>query len=197
MGTRDDIRERLGIFAKATFNCGVGPDGFEPGNTCGADGGSGSAPAKDSTRKPAPSKHVEGIEQRARAAGRSFTEQWVHEQRSAIAKGAEQKERRRQRSAERAAEKVREIEGKIAELKARGPQPPAAQSPRMAEISGNIAALDARLAEVTKTRDEARAKADAIAKEQAASAERMAEAKRRLEESKARSRALSRALRGL
>lgn len=186
MGTRDDIRERLGIFAKTTFNCGVGPDGFEPGNTCGAEGGSGSSPAKDTTRKAPPSKHVEGIEQRARAAGRPFTEQWVHEQRSAIAKGAEQKERRRQRSAERAAEKVREIEGKIAELKARGPE----ASPRMAEVGRGIADIDARLAEVTKARDEARTQREAAAAEIAAIKERRAELERRLAESKARSRGL-------
>lgn len=180
---------------KARFNCGVGPGGFQPGNTCGGDEGGGSAKGSGSS-KPKGSA-AQGIEDRARAAGRSFTEQWRLEQQQARDADDARTQRRRERSAERAAGKVREVERRLSELKARGPQPAAAQSPRMAEISGNISDLEARLAEVRKTGDAARAKADAIAKEQAASAERMAEAKRRLEESKARSRALSRALRGL
>ncbi len=67
----------------------------------------------------------------------------------------------------------------------------------MAEISGNISDLEARLAEVRKTGDAARARAAAIAKEQEASAKRTADAKRRLATSQAQSRALARALRGL
>jgi hypothetical protein len=177
---------------KARFNCGVGPGGFKPGNTCGGEEGGGSAKGSGSA-KPKGSA-AQGIEDRARASGRTFTEQYLHETRSKIDRDYET---RKAADARRADARVKKAETRLAETKARGPQPAAAQSPRMAEISGNIADLEARLAEVRKTGDAARARAAAIAKEQEASAQRTADAKRRLEESKARSRALSRALRGL
>lgn len=190
MSTRREIAQRLGIFAKVEFNCGIGAGGFQPGNTCGGEGGSGSASSAGSKPAPSgkkpPSAAVKAIEDRARASGRSFTEQWMHEQRTAIAKGHEQDERRRQRSAERAAGKVREIEAKLAELKARGPE----RDPRAAAVDARIAAIDARLAEVTKARDEARAKREAAAAGLAQSKARMDDLRRQLAESKARSRGL-------
>lgn len=204
MTTREEIENRLGIFARRALfdNCGIGPNGFEPGNECGGKPGSGGSegkPAPKSGRKTAkPSGGVKGIEERAKAAGKTFTEQWLEETRGAIDRDYETRERKTSDAEQRKADaRVRELETALEETKARGPQPAAAQSPRMAEISGNIAALEARLAEVNKTRDEARARADAIAEERKANEGNIAEAKRRLEESKARSRALSRALRGL
>lgn len=204
MTTREEIENRLGIFARRALfdNCGIGPNGFEPGNECGGKPGSGGfegKPAPKSGRKTAkPSGGVKGIEERAKAAGKTFTEQWLEETRGAIDRDYETRERKTSDAEQRKADaRVRELETALEETKARGPQPAAAQSPRMAEISGNIAALEARLAEINKTRDEARARADAIAEERKANEGNIAEAKRRLEESKARSRALSRALRGL
>lgn len=204
MTTREEIENRLGIFARRALfdNCGIGPDGFEPGNDCGGKPGSGGSESKDapkSGRKAAkPSGGVKGIEERAKAAGKTFTEQWLEETRGAIDRDYETRERKTSDAEQRKADaRVRQLETALKETKARGPQPAAAESPRMAEISGNIAALEARLAETNKIRDEARARADAIAEERKANEGNIAEAKRRLEESKARSRALSRALRGL
>lgn len=302
MTTREEIENRLGIFARRALfdNCGIGPDGFQPGNDCGGKPGSGGSESKDAPAKKAaptskrqkskptrewkpekkhgiklpanprrlnideqqaalkqmgysvsdtqsapgpdgrfvttellrypdgktervsvadltalvyagqsspggkaakPSDGVKGIEERAKAAGKTFTEQWLEETRGAIDRDYETRERREKsaekRKADATTKRAEEIERRISELQAQGPQPAAAQSPRMAEISGNIAALEARLAETNKIRDEARARADAIAEERKALEGNIAESKRRLEESKARSRALSRALRGL
>jgi chromosome segregation ATPase len=204
MTTREEIENRLGIFARRALfdNCGIGPNGFQPGNDCGGKPGSGGSegkPAPKSGRKAAKTdKTAKGIEERAKAAGKTFTEQWLEESRGAIDRDYETRERKASDAEQRKADaRVRQLETALEETKARGPQPAAAESPRMAEISGNIAALEARLAETNKTRDEARARADAIAEERKANEGNIAEAKRRLEESKARSRALSRALRGL
>ena len=207
MTTREEIENRLGIFARRALfdNCGIGPDGFQPGNDCGGKPGSGGsegkAAPKSGGKAAKPSGGVKGIEERAKAAGKTFTEQWLEETRGAIDRDYETRERREKsaekRKADATTKRAEEIERRISELQAQGPQPAAAQSPRMAEISGNIATLEARLAEENKTRDEALARADAIAKEREALAGNIAEAKRRLEESKAKSRALSRALRGL
>jgi chromosome segregation ATPase len=204
MTTREEIENRLGIFARRALfdNCGIGPDGFQPGNDCGGKPGSGGsegkAAPKSGGKAAKPSGGVKGIEERAKAAGKTFTEQWLEETRGAIDRDYETRERKASDAEQRKADaRVRKAETALEETKARGPQPAAAESPRMAEISGNIAALEARLAETNKTRDEARARADAIAEERKANEGNIAEAKRRLEESKARSRALSRALRGL
>ena len=112
MHTRDAIARRLGIFAKANFNCGIGPEGFEPGNTCGAEsgGGGGSDKPKAGGDKPKtapragskpPPITAKGIEERAKASGRSFTEQYLHESRSAIDREHKARERRRERRIER------------------------------------------------------------------------------------------------
>ena len=173
MSSRKDIEWRLGHFARAsTFdNCGIGPNGFEPGNNCGKqEGGGGSAPSK-------PSERVKGIEDRAKESGKSFTDQWLQESRASIDKRYKDAERRRNRSAERkqakAEAKVKEIEKRLADLKAQGPQ----SSPRSAELDRRIAETDVNLSEVTKQREA----------ELAAATARQAEAKKTADEARARS----------
>ena len=182
MHTRDAIARRLGIFAKANFNCGIGPGGFQPGNDCGAGAGGGSSDKpKAAPRKPSLGT-AKGVEERARAAGRSVTEQYVHETRSRIAKDAERKQKQRDR---RAGADLARIDTDLAEarqrrdeLRARGPQ------------GDTIADLDRRLAEVTERRDQARKEREAAAAANAASKARIEVLKRQLAESKARSRGL-------
>ena len=180
MGTKDDIARRLGVFAKATFNCGVGAEGFQPGNTCGAEAGGGSKPAPGKGR--APARTAQGVQDRARAAGRSVTEQYVTETRANIARDAERKQGRRDR---RAASEVARIDRELAEarkrrdeLRAQGPQ------------GSTIADLDRRLADATERRDQARKEREAAAAGAAASKARIELIKRQLAESKARSRGL-------
>ena len=176
MGTRDDIRFRLGIFAKPmTFdNCGIGPEGFEPGNTCGAGGqggGGGSSDKKEST-----GNRVSGIEERARASGKSFTEQWLEETRADINRDYTAEERKRKRAGERkkakAEEKVQDIKRRLEELKAAGPK----ESTRSKQLDRSIADIDARLADLRKQRE-----GDA-----AASTARAEETKRASDEARAR-----------
>ena len=131
MHTRDAIARRLGIFAKANFNCGIGPGGFQPGNDCGAESGGGGDKPKAGGDKPKrapraggkpPPITAKGIEERAKASGRSFTEQYLHESRSAIDREHKARERRRERRIERANAEVARIEllkRQLAESKAR------------------------------------------------------------------------------
>ena len=166
---------------KARFNCGVGPGGFKPGNTCGGEEGGGSAKGSGSA-KPKGSA-AQGIEDRARASGRTFTEQYLHETRGKIDRDYET---RKAADARRADARVKKAETRLAETKARGPQP----TPRMAELDRSISDIDRRMAEARTQREEARTKREAAAAEIAAIKERRAELERRLAESKARSRSL-------
>ena len=169
------------IEGKARFNCGVGPGGFQPGNTCGGEESGGSAKGSGSA-KPKGSA-AQGIEDRARAAGRTFTEQYLHETRGKIDRDYET---RKAADARRADARVRKAETRLAETKARGPQ----ATPRMAELDRSISDIDRRMAEARTQREEARTKREAAAAEIAAIKERRAELERRLAESKARSRSL-------
>lgn len=166
---------------KARFNCGVGPGGFKPGNTCGGEEGGGSAKGSGSA-KPKGSA-AQGIEDRARASGRTFTEQYLHETREKIDRDYET---RKAADARRADARVKKAETRLAETKARGPQ----ATPRMAELDRSISDIDRRMAEARTQREEARTKREAAAAEIAAIKERRAELERRLAESKARSRSL-------
>ena len=170
MSSRKDIEWRLGHFARAsTFdNCGIGPNGFEPGNTCGGhEGGGGSAP----------SERVKGIEDRAKESGQSFTDQWLQESRASIDKRYKDAERRRNRAYEqkkaKAESKVKELEKNLADLKAQGPQ----ASPRAAELDRRIAETDVARSKVTKKREA----------ELAAATARQAEAKKAADEARAKS----------
>jgi hypothetical protein len=167
MSSRKDIEWRLGNFARAsTFdNCGIGPNGFEPGNTCGGhEGGGGSAPSK-------PSERVKGIEDRAKAAGKTFTDQWLEEQDVAINREHDARDRRRQQADERkrakADEKVQGIERRLAELKARGPE----VGPRAAEVGRSIEDIDKRIADIRKQREADSATAATAADERKKEAE--------------------------
>lgn len=54
MTTRKEIENRLGVFASRVLfdNCGIGADGFEPGNKCGGkSGSSGDSKSKTATGK--------------------------------------------------------------------------------------------------------------------------------------------------
>ena len=55
MTTREEIENRLGIFARRALfdNCGIGPNGFEPGNDCGGKPGSGGSEGKAAPAKKA------------------------------------------------------------------------------------------------------------------------------------------------
>jgi len=177
--TRKDIERRLGCFARQTFdNCGIGPGGFEPGNTCGSEKGGGST--KD---KPSRGGGVKGIEERARAAGKSFTEQWLEETRADI-----DRDYRRDAAAEqrRDTAKVRRAETALAETKARGPE----RTERAEEVDRAIADIDRRIAEVQRQREEDRSRAATLAEERAASKARRAELERQLAESKKRAKGL-------
>lgn len=171
---RRDIEKRLGCFARQVFdNCGIGPDGFQPGNTCGGEKGGGS-----SESRPNRDGGVKGIEDRARSSGRSFTEQWLSETRGAIDRDYEDEARLRRelksdqravaRSRAKSDAKVKDLERRLAEVKARGPQ---AASPKNAEAikaleteQANIRAKQASLAEAKVKRDAEQAKSDAAAK---------------------------------
>lgn len=174
MSSRKEIENRLGCFARAVLfdNCGIGPNGFEPGNTCGGEsgGGGGSSGSK-------PSERVQGIESRAKESGQSFTDQWLQESRASIDKRYKDAERRRNRAYEqkkaKAESKVKELEKKLADLKAQGPQ----ASPRAAELDRRIAENDVARSEVTKKREA----------ELAAATARQAEAKKAADEARARS----------
>jgi len=156
MTTREEIENRLGIFARRALfdNCGIGPNGFEPGKDCGGKPGSGGSEGKaapKSGRKAAKTdKTAKGIEERAKAAGKTFTEQWLEETDADINRNAETEDRRRRRADERrqtkADEKVKEIERKLSELKARGPE----ISPRQAEATRKIEKIDKRIADIRK-----------------------------------------------
>ena len=178
MTKREEIARRLGIFAKATFNCGVGPGGFQPGNTCGAEEGGGAS--KD---KPSRGGGVKGIEERAKAAGKSFTDQWLEETRADI-----DRDYRRDAAAEQRRDeaRVRRAETALAETKARGPE----QTERAKQVDRAIADIDRRIAEVQRQRQEARGRAAALAEQRAAGDARRAELERQLAESKKRAKGL-------
>lgn len=171
MTTREEIENRLGIFARRALfdNCGIGPDGFQPGNDCGGKPGGGGSEGKaapKSGRKAAKTdKTAKGIEERAKAAGKTFTEQWLEETDADINRNAEAEDRRRRRADERrqakADEKVKEIERKLSELKARGPE----ISPRQAEATRKIEEIDKRIADIRKEM-ETRSATAATAKEE-------------------------------
>jgi hypothetical protein len=168
MSLRREIENRLGIFARPAMfdNCGIGPNGFEPGNTCGKESGGGSGE----------SKAVRGIDERAKAAGKSFTEQWLHETRSDIDRDREATLRRELKSDQRAVARsqakadslVKDLERKLSETKARGPQ---AAAPKNTETIKaleteltQIRAKQAELAEAKSKREAEQAKSDAAMK---------------------------------
>lgn len=145
MTRREEIAARLGIFAgKAMFNCGIGAGGFQTGNTCG--GGDGSGSTSKSTSKPtakAPPITAKGLEERAQAAGRSFTDQYLHETRSAIDRDQKADERRRERRSQRAAAEVARIDTALEKVRKEREQAEAA----LAEARARVAELKRKAAE--------------------------------------------------
>ena len=197
MTTREEIENRLGIFARRALfdNCGIGPDGFQPGNDCGGKPGSGGSESKaapKSDRKAAkPSGGVKGIEERAKAAGKTFTEQWLEESRGAIDRDYETRERKASDAEQRKADaRVRKAETALEETKARGPE----VTERAKAVDRSIAEIDRKLADIAKDREERTAADEARqAANATASAERdarIADAKRKLAELKQRGRSL-------
>ena len=114
-------------------NCGIGKGGFKPGNTCGAESGGGGGSSSK------PSDTVRGIEDRAKAAGKSFTEQWLSETRSDITRTYDQRDAR---EAKKAAAAIRKKEAELAEVIRKGPQPSAGGLPERAKT---IRALEDQL----------------------------------------------------
>lgn len=195
MGTRDDIARRLGVFAKATFNCGVGSEGFEPGNTCGAGGGGGGASEAPKGKPRAGSKPppitAKGIEERAKASGRSFTDQYLHESRSAIDRDHTARERKREKRVERAKAEVARIDAAIEKVKRERAEYEAAYAEGKARREAEQRqAAEARDADLAKRAAEARKQREEAAAANAASKARIEVIKRQLAESKARSRGL-------
>lgn len=200
MTTREEIENRLGIFARRALfdNCGIGPNGFEPGNECGGKPGSGGSegkPAPKSGRKTAkPSGGVKGIEERAKAAGKTFTEQWLEETRGAIDRDYETRERREKaaekRKADATTKRAEEIERRIAELQAQGPE----VTERAKGVDRSIAEIDRKLADIAKEREDRKIAEEARQAESAAAiAElraRAADSQRKLAELKQRGRSL-------
>jgi hypothetical protein len=194
MHTRDAIARRLGIFAKANFNCGIGPEGFQPGNDCGAGtGGGGSDKPKAAPRagsKPPPIT-AKGIEERAKASGRSFTEQYLHESRSAIDREHKARERRREKRIERANAEVARIDTALEKVKKERAEAEAALNESRARRAAELReAAERQDADLAKRAEEARKAREAAAAANAASKARIEVLKRQLAESKARSRGL-------
>jgi hypothetical protein len=197
MTTREEIENRLGIFARRALfdNCGIGPNGFEPGNDCGgkpSSGGSESKPAPKSGRKAAKTdKTAKGIEERAKAAGKTFTEQYLEETRGGIDRDYEDRERKASDAEQRKADaRVRKAETALEEAKARGPE----RTDRARAVDRSIAEIDRKLADIAKEREDRKAADEARqAANATASAERdarIADAKRKLAELKQRGRSL-------
>jgi hypothetical protein len=198
MHTRDAIARRLGIFAKANFNCGIGPEGFQPGNDCGAGtGGGGSDKPKAGGDKPKaapragskpPPITAKGIEERAKASGRSFTEQYLHESRSAIDREHKARERRREKRVERANAEVARIDTALEKLRKERDDYEAAYAESKARREAALREeTERRDADLAKRAEEARKRREAA---NAASKARIEVLKRQLAESKARSRGL-------
>jgi len=202
MHTRDAIARRLGIFAKANFNCGIGPEGFEPGNTCGAEsgGGGGSDKPKAGGDKPKaapragskpPPITAKGIEERAKASGRSFTEQYLHESRSAIDREHKARERRREKRVERANAEVARIDTALEKLRKERDDYEAAYAESKARREAALREeTERRDADLAKRAEEARKRREEAEAANAASKARIEVLKRQLAESKARSRGL-------
>jgi len=197
MTTREEIENRLGIFARRALfdNCGIGPNGFQPGNDCGGkpgSGGSESKPAPKSGRKSVKTdKTAKGIEERAKAAGKTFTEQYLEETRGSIDRDYEDRERKASEAEQRKADaRVRKAETALEEVKARGPE----RTDRARAVDRSIAEIDRKLADIAKEREDRKAADEARqAANATASAERdarIADAKRKLAELKQRGRSL-------
>jgi hypothetical protein len=202
MHTRDAIARRLGIFAKANFNCGIGPEGFEPGNDCGAGGGGGGSSDKPKAggdkpkaapragSKPPPIT-AKGIDERAKASGRSFTEQYLHESRSAIDREHKARERRREKRVERANAEVARIDTALDKLKKERDDYEAAYAESKARRAAELReAAERQDADLAKRAEEARKRREEAEAANAASKARIEVLKRQLAESKARSRGL-------
>ncbi len=133
-------------------NCGIGKGGFKPGNTCGAEGGGGGGSSSK------PSDTVRGIEDRAKAAGKSFTEQWLSETRSDITRQYDQRDAR---EAKKAADTIRKKEAELAEVKRQGPQARAGGLPEKAKT---IRALEGQLDKAKQDVETLRKQHEAAAK---------------------------------